>query len=105
MPTLLAPYGDAGTTIADLPQLDDLPTIEATGRAGDVYLCHPFLVHAAQTHRGTQPKFMAQPGLHPADGALDLDEPASSTAPVVRATRLGLNGPAVSGPNARHPSR
>ena len=24
---------------------------------------HPFLVHAAQRHRGTQPKFMAQPPL------------------------------------------
>ena len=35
----------------------------ATGKAGTVYLCHPFLVHAAQEHRGTTPKFMAQPPL------------------------------------------
>ncbi len=33
----------------------------ATGEAGTVYLCHPFLVHAAQIHRGKRPRFMAQP--------------------------------------------
>ena len=27
----------------------------ATGRPGDVYLCHPFLIHAAQKHRGREP--------------------------------------------------
>jgi hypothetical protein len=37
----------------------------ATGLPGDVYLCHPFLVHAAQPHHGTRPRFMAQPPLHP----------------------------------------
>jgi hypothetical protein len=26
-------------------------------------LCHPFIAHAAQAHRGTTPKFMAQPPL------------------------------------------
>ncbi len=35
----------------------------ATGRAGDVYLCHPFLVHAAQVVRGSRPRVIAQPGL------------------------------------------
>ena len=105
MPALLAPYGDAGTTIGDLPRLDDLPTIEATGRTGDVYLCHPFLVHAAQAHRGTQPKFMAQPGLHPAEGALDLYEPASSTAPVIRATRSASTAQPCPGPTRGTPVR
>ena len=38
----------------------------ATGEAGTVYLCHPFLVHAAQINYGTQPRFMAQPPLYPA---------------------------------------
>ncbi len=28
-----------------------------------MYLCHPFLVHAAQAHRGRNPNFMAQPPL------------------------------------------
>jgi len=37
----------------------------ATGKAGTVYLCHPFIVHAAQDHQGTTPRFMAQPPLLP----------------------------------------
>ena len=51
--------GRLGTAIAR-------PEVLATGEAGTVYLCHPFLVHAAQRHRGTVPRFMAQPPLHPA---------------------------------------
>lgn len=39
------------------------PEASATGAPGDVYLCHPFLVHAAQPHRGRVPRFMAQPPL------------------------------------------
>ena len=39
----------------------------ATGEAGTVYLCHPFLVHAAQMHFGAVPRFMAQPPLQPAE--------------------------------------
>ena len=36
----------------------------ATGRAGDVFLCHPFLVHAASwPHRGHRPRMIAQPGV------------------------------------------
>lgn len=91
MPPHLEPHGVAGTNSSDLPPLDDLPVVEATGRAGDVYLCHPFLVHAAQAHRGAEPKFMAQPPLYPADGQLGLDDPVAAEAPVVRAIHLGLN--------------
>jgi hypothetical protein len=40
------------------------PTALATGRAGDVYLCHPFLVHAASwPHTGRYPRIIAQPGV------------------------------------------
>jgi hypothetical protein len=40
------------------------PTVAATGRAGDVFLCHPFLVHAATwPHRGTRPRMVAQPAV------------------------------------------
>ncbi len=64
---VLEPAGDAGMTFMELAQqLENLPAREevlATGAAGTVYLCHPFLVHAAQEHRGTNPKFMAQPAL------------------------------------------
>jgi len=39
-------------------------TILATGQAGDVFLCHPFLVHAATwPHHGRRPRMLAQPGV------------------------------------------
>jgi hypothetical protein len=56
-----------------------------------VYLCHPFLVHAAQPHRGNEPRFLAQPPLHPAEPfRLHRDDGAHS--PVEIAIRLGLEG-------------
>jgi hypothetical protein len=40
------------------------PTERATGQAGDVIVCHPFLVHAASwPHTGRHPRIMAQPGV------------------------------------------
>ncbi len=36
------------------------PLAYATGRPGDMYLLHPFTVHAADEHRGDEPRFMAQ---------------------------------------------
>ncbi|MGE2732834.1 phytanoyl-CoA dioxygenase family protein [Mycolicibacterium vaccae] len=36
------------------------PVRYATGAPGDVYLVHPFTVHAADEHRGATPRFMAQ---------------------------------------------
>jgi hypothetical protein len=64
---LLEPAGEEGLSFLELAnKLPGLPGREealATGKAGTVYLCHPFLVHAAQRHRGTAPKFMAQPPL------------------------------------------
>ncbi|MEJ1238121.1 phytanoyl-CoA dioxygenase [Chryseolinea sp. T2] len=65
---VLAPHGDAGLSFMEIAEnLAKLPVRTealATGSAGTVYLCHPFLVHAAQENRGSQPKFMAQPPLH-----------------------------------------
>ena len=59
----------------------------ATGQPGDVFLCHPFLVHGAQPHRGTRPRLMAQPPLeHPQPFALHQPDPP----PVVRAIHAGL---------------
>ncbi|MDR6784566.1 hypothetical protein ABIE26_003211 [Pedobacter africanus] len=64
---LLEPEAEAGLSFMELAaRLPELPRREealAVGKAGTVYLCHPFLVHAAQRHRGTVPKFMAQPPL------------------------------------------
>lgn len=68
----LAPAGEDGVTLAELVADDfggsgGCTQALATGPAGTVYLCHPFLVHAAQPHRGTTPRFMAQPPLLPRD--------------------------------------
>ena len=92
VPPLLAPAGDDGVEFFALarqavPASARRPVTTATGAAGDVYLCHPFLVHAAQRHRGTQPRFMAQPPLDPVD-QLDLDRTHPS--PVERAVLQGL---------------
>jgi len=67
VPRVLAPYGEPGaffgTIAAELPD----STFErrrafATGSAGDVYLCHPFLLHRATwPHRGMRPRILAQP--------------------------------------------
>ncbi|MGX9791508.1 phytanoyl-CoA dioxygenase family protein [Mycobacterium sp. MMS18-G62] len=34
--------------------------VHATGEPGDMYVVHPFTVHAADEHRGSTPRFMAQ---------------------------------------------
>ena len=64
---ILEPEGERGLSFMELVhRLDSLPRREevwATGKAGTVYLCHPFIVHAAQDHHGQTPKFMAQPPL------------------------------------------
>jgi hypothetical protein len=95
VPRLLEPAGEAGLTYIELAQrLDparDYPIALATGSAGDVFLCHPFLIHAAQRHRGTTPKFMAQPPLHPAR-PLALERSDGDYSPVEKAIRIGLAG-------------
>lgn len=67
----------------------DRPLALATGEAGDVYLCHPFLIHGAQIHRGTAPRIIAQPPLVPT-GLLDLDRADGAYSPVERAVRRAL---------------
>ena len=69
VPPILAPAGDEG--MPWLPAAQQAarasahrPTAQATGQAGDVFLCHPFLVHAASwPHRGRFPRMIAQPGV------------------------------------------
>lgn len=81
--------GDAGLSFMEIAaQLDAMPEREialATGKAGTVYLCHPFIVHAAQPHRGTEPKFMAQPPL-----LLREDLSFDGISPVERAIRVAF---------------
>lgn len=91
----LLPYGEAGASLRQISaggyaSTEACEVALATGAAGTVYLCHPFLVHAAQPHRGTRPRFMAQPPLLP-KGEFD---PALAPSPVQiairRACGLGL---------------
>jgi hypothetical protein len=69
VPPVLAPFGDRGVFFGDvaarLPATTlQRPRARATGRRGDVYLCHPFLVHRATwPHRGTGPRMIAQPSI------------------------------------------
>lgn len=94
VPPVLVPYGERGASIFTFAREVDEATAHrpqalATGRAGDVFLCHPFLVHAAQPHHGARPRFMAQPPLHPvADPVVEREDGAYS--PVERAIRRGL---------------
>jgi Phytanoyl-CoA dioxygenase (PhyH) len=69
VPRVLAPAGDDGMSFRDIvPRLPrstfQRPIVSAVGHAGDVYVCHPFLVHAATwPHRGAGPRMVAQPGV------------------------------------------
>jgi hypothetical protein len=90
----LAPAGDDGLTLRQLAADDfagsaNRPEMLATGTAGTVYLCHPFIVHAAQPHRGRAPRFMAQPPLLPSQ-PLQLDRPDGDYSPVERAIRSAI---------------
>jgi hypothetical protein len=65
---LLAPAGEAGLAHLELGGVGaDRDVALATGAAGTVYLCHPFLIHAAQIHRGKSPRVISQPPLAPAE--------------------------------------
>jgi hypothetical protein len=91
---MLEPAGDAGLSLIKLASngfagTAGRPEVLATGSAGTVYACHPFLVHAAQPHRGTQPRFLAQPPLPPAEPFL-LERADGEYSPAERAIRIGL---------------
>lgn len=91
VPEFLAPYGEAGTdSDAEFwrPSVLCLRDAHATGAAGDVFLCHPFIVHTATwPHRGTTPRMIAQPAVTAPDGfVLDGSDPS----PVARAIVEGL---------------
>jgi hypothetical protein len=91
VPPFLAPYGEAGTdSDADFWRPSTLCRMaaHATGKAGDVFLCHPFMVHTATwPHRGAGPRMIAQPAVNAPDGfVLDGSDPS----PVARAIVTGL---------------
>ncbi len=92
---ILAPAGETGLSLREIvPQLPVTAgrrEVMATGPAGTVYLCHPFLVHAAQMHRGKRPRFLAQPPLLPS-APLRLAGAGLDASPVERAISLALGG-------------
>jgi len=92
---ILSPAGDNGLSARDLAAAEGFAEtaarreVLATGDAGTVYLCHPFLVHAAQQHRGSRPRFLAQPPLVPA-GPFLLNRTDGAYSPVEQAIRIAL---------------
>ncbi|GFE84157.1 phytanoyl-CoA dioxygenase [Steroidobacter agaridevorans] len=92
----LAPAGDAGLTLRELAAdgfaaSSHRPETSAVGEAGTVYLCHPFIVHAAQPHRGKNPRFLAQPPLLPRE-PFCLDRSDGEYSPVEQAIMQALKG-------------
>ena len=69
VPAVLAPAADGGlpgpeAAVRAATASAHRPAVLATGYAGDVFLCHPFLVHAASwPHRGRFPRMIAQPAV------------------------------------------
>jgi hypothetical protein len=91
--SILEPAGEAGMSFKELVEklsrTAGRKQVLATGKAGTVYLCHPFLVHAAQAHHGENPRFMAQPPLYPAN-ELQLQRLDGNYSPVEIAIRRGI---------------
>lgn len=96
VPPLLQPAGEYGLNFIELAQKFPASTLQrklvyATGKTGTVYLCHPFLIHGAQPHRGKSPRFLAQPALMPrSNESIKLHREDSDYSPVEIAMRIGL---------------
>ncbi len=90
---ILEPEGEKGLSFLELTQrINTISTREksfAIGKAGTVYLCHPFIVHAAQNHYGTEPKFMAQPALL-TKKSFNISKIDNELCPVEKAILIGL---------------
>ena len=93
VPLLLQPAGDYGLNFIELAQ--KLTTtlsrqvVYATGKAGTVFLCHPFLIHGAQPNRGKSARFLAQPPLLPrSDESIRLHREDGTYSPVETAIRI-----------------
>lgn len=93
VPPFLASFGDAGTD-ADTddakfwrPSTLCMNVAHTTGKAGDVFLCHPFMVHTATwPHHGTGPRMIAQPAVNAPDGfVLDGSDPSPVAQAIVNA--------------------
>lgn len=99
VPALLVPFGDPGVAFDARylpPSTFDRPRVFATGTAGDVFLCHPFMVHRATwPHRGQRPRIIAQPEIaHREPFAL---RPEAPSCVVERMILAGLHPSALAG--------
>jgi hypothetical protein len=95
IPSVLLPYGEEGISISDCAA--DVETastarsvVHAVGRAGDVFVCHPFVVHAAQANHGPNPRFLGQPAITAGD-PYNWDRPDSECSPVEVTIKHALN--------------
>jgi hypothetical protein len=93
---ILAPAGEEGMSFLELAAAANrnggiarLRQVLAVGEAGTAYLCHPFMLHAAQRHRGMEPRFVAQPPLMPAVELRPFRE-NGEYCPVEQAIRLAV---------------
>ena len=93
VPPVLVERGRDGMHFAEvvprLPELDRRPIALATGRAGDVYLCHPFLVHTPDRNRGSRPRVVATPVLE-ARSRLRIARSSRDVSPVELAVKISL---------------
>lgn len=96
VPRLLATASEGGISFERVvPKLPastfQREQVLATGKAGDVYVCPPFLVHAASwPHRGTQPRMIAQPGVAIHEPFSLTDKADEMVCPVEAAILQGL---------------
>lgn len=112
VPPVLLPYGDRGASGRVLGAQVDAASahrrvVLATGVPGDVYVCQPFLVHAAQPNHGRRPRFLGQPGLPPplpyAYRPFDITVVDAEPSPVGRTIRDALHRRAE--PAQNHPQK
>lgn len=94
VPKILQPAGEQGLDYIEFarrlsPETLGRRVAYATGKAGTVFLCHPFLIHAAQRHHGEVPRFMAQPPLIPAL-PIQISRVNEDYSPVESCIRMGL---------------
>jgi hypothetical protein len=90
IPRLLAPFGE-GHAAATVGRNGRGPAYcIGHGGSGTVYLRHPYLIHAAQTHHERMPRFLSQPPLARAT-PLRLQRDDGAYSPVETAIRAALD--------------
>ena len=96
VPPVLVAWGEEGMGFNHVAPRLPTSTFErqqalAVGNAGDVYICHPFLVHAASwPHRGMQARMIAQPGVAIFEPFALSDNAGAHVCPVEAAILRGL---------------